>query len=69
MPCAERMQTTFRLILRQKWNSLRSPACPYNYLHGKVRPIGVDDNGDLVFRYTEHDYETRWKAEGIDLTV
>ena len=27
----------------------------------------LDDEGNYVFRYVEHDYEKRWKKEGINL--
>jgi DNA repair photolyase len=68
MPMAARTMRTYRHILIKHWNNLNSPANPRNYLHGKLMPIGVDSEGDLVYRYEPMDYEERWKSEGIDLT-
>lgn len=68
MCCAERNSITQRMILQKKWNNLRSPANPRNYLHGKVLPHGTDSEGNLTFIYTPHEYEDRWKRDGIDLT-
>lgn len=66
---ATRMYLTHRIILQSQWNNIRSPACPRNYLHGKVLPIKkLDEDGNLIFKYVESDYEKRWKKEGIDLT-
>jgi len=65
--CAERMNLTQRLILQMQWNNLKSYANPRNYFHGKMMPIGTDNEGNLVFRYQPHEYEERWKREGINL--
>lgn len=48
-------------------NNLRLPKNPRNYFHGKITPVRLDDEGNYVFRYVEHDYEKRWKKEGINL--
>lgn len=65
---AERYAHTYRSILRNHWNNLRSPANPRNYFHGKLMPVDVDEQGDLVFRYNPSEYEERWTRDGIDLT-
>lgn len=49
----------------QIWNNTRSSANPYNYFHGKLKPSYVDKNKNIVFEYVPHDYEKRWKKEGI----
>lgn len=50
----------------KKWNNVRSPGCPYNYFHGKLKPSGkLDKDGNIIFEYVPHDYETRWMEEGI----
>jgi hypothetical protein len=67
MSNAERYAHVYRTILQVDWNNLRSPANPRNYFHGKVVPIGLDGEGNLVFRYIPMEYELRWKAEGIPL--
>ena len=60
---------TQRNILQDKWNNLRSPANPRNYLHGKVMPIStLDKEGNLVYRYNPSEYEGRWVKEAVDLT-
>lgn len=65
---SERSAMTQRHTLVEKWNDLRSPSNPRNYLHGKVLPVGVDKAGNLVFRYRVHPYELEWREEGIDMT-
>lgn len=62
------LKYTLRMLLQEKWNNLRSPANPQNYLHGKVVPRGIDNEGNLMFQYAQHPYERRWTKEGIDLT-
>jgi DNA repair photolyase len=65
---AVRTNIVLRDMLREKWNNLKSPANPRNYLHGQIMPYDLDDNGDLKYMYSPSDYEQRWKDEGIDLT-
>lgn len=66
--CSERYELTQRIILQEQWNNLNSPSNPRNYFHGKVMPVGLDDFGNLVFRYNPMAYEKEWLEEGIDLT-
>jgi len=66
---AVRSVLTFRIIMQRQWNNLRSPANPRNYFHGKLMPTGVDEAGNLVYVYNPMEYERRWAAEGIDLSV
>jgi len=49
----------------QTWNNLRSAGNPYSYFHGKIKPSHVDKNGNIVYKYIPHPYETRWRKEGI----
>jgi len=49
----------------QTWNNTRSSGNPYNYFHGKIKPSYIDDDNNVVFEYVPHDYEKRWKEEGI----
>lgn len=65
---AERYSHTYRTIIQAHWNNLRSPANPRNYFHGKVMPMGLDEEGNLIFRYVPTEYEARWKEDGLDLT-
>jgi len=65
---AERANLTQKLLLQEKWNNLRSPINPRNYLHNKLVPIGLDDKGNYIMRYNPLEYEERWKKEGLDLT-
>jgi hypothetical protein len=65
---AVRENITHRLILREKWNNLDSPANPMNYFHGKIYPVGVDDDENYIYKYVPMDYEYKWNKEGIDLT-
>jgi DNA repair photolyase len=64
---ADRKNLTYRKILRNYWNNLGSYSNPRNYFHGKVMPMGMDENENLVFIYNPMDYEKRWVAEGINL--
>lgn len=65
---SERDIFTLKLLMQEHNNNLRSPKNPRNYFHGKIEPYRLDEYGNYVFRYVEHDYERRWKREGIDLT-
>ena len=69
MTNAERYSHTYRTMIQETWNNLGSPANPYNYFNGKVKPIGLDKNENLIFKYVLHPYETKWKEEGINLKV
>lgn len=60
---------TLRQILQTQWNNLNSPSNPRNYFHGKIMPIELDEEGNLVFIYQPSEYEERWKKEGLKLTV
>ena len=68
MTQSERKRNTHYTVLREKWNNLNSPANPRNYLHGKILPIGVDEQQNFVYRYNPMPYEEKWKLENIDLT-
>ena len=67
-PLAIRQAITYRHILQEHWNNLKSPQNPRNYFHGKLMPVNTDENGNLIFKYEPLEYEDRWKKEGIDLT-
>jgi len=62
------IKTGHKKELMNTWNNLRSAACPYNYFHGKIKPIGKDERDMLIYEYVPHPYEYRWQKEGIDLT-
>jgi len=64
----ERQGLSYADFARATWNNLRSPGNPANYFHGKVKPIRIDENENLVYIYVKSDYEDRWINEGIDLT-
>ena len=66
---AVRKNIVMRHMIQQQWNNLHSPTNPRNYFHGKLMPIKLDNEGNLVFRYNPSEYETRWIEQGIDLTV
>lgn len=67
-PRAIRNNLTQRTILQQQWNNTNSPSNPMNYFHGKLLPIKLDENKNLVFKYNPMPYEKRWVEEGVDLT-
>jgi hypothetical protein len=59
---------TQRIILQKQWNNTNSPSNPMNYFHGKLIPVGIDGQGNLIFRYNPVEYEQQWVNEGVDLT-
>ena len=67
MSMGARNALTHRKILNKLWNNTNSPANPYNYFHGKLVPVRIE-NENIVFRYSSSEYENRWSKEGIDLT-
>ena len=67
-PYAERASLTQRDILQEQWNNLHSPSNPRNYFHGKLMPIGLCEEGNLLYRYNPMPYEKDWSESGIDLT-
>jgi hypothetical protein len=67
MSNAERYEHTYSTMIQQTWNNLRSPANPTNYFHGKLKPIGVDSEDNLIYQYVPMEYESRWANEGLNL--
>lgn len=68
MDNAERYAHTYRTFALETWNNFRSSSNPRNYFHGKVMPVGLDKDGDMIYQYNPLEYEKRWVAEGIDLS-
>jgi hypothetical protein len=64
---ALRKNHTWRTILQTHWNNLKSPGNPRNYFHGKVLPVGLDEDSNLIYKYNPLPYEDEWKEEGLDL--
>lgn len=48
-----RAQTMYD-VLRSYWNDPNHSKSPYRYSGGKVRPVGVDPNGDVIYVYDEN---------------
>ena len=65
----ERQLITLKTMMQEHWNNINSPNSPQNYLNGKVRAFGIDQDFNRLYRYMETDYEKRWKEEGISLTL
>lgn len=67
---SQRKHLTIRHILQTKWNNLNSYANPAAYFHGKIMPVGLDEEKEnFVYHYIPHPYEKRWIDEGIPLDV
>ena len=49
----------------QTWNRLKSPGNPYNYFHGLLVPIKIDENKNIVYRFNPPPYIQKWRKEGI----
>lgn len=49
---------------RKKWNNPKHPRGPYHYFGGVLKPIGMDQNQDLVYEYDpwDEDYDKRFKG-------
>ena len=62
------IKTGHKKELMNTWNNLRSAANPYNYFHGKIKPVGKDSREMLIYEYQPHPYEYRWIRDGVDLT-
>jgi len=63
------IKTGHQKEMMNTWNNLRSAANPYNYFHGKMKPVGKDSRDLLIYEYVPHPYEYMWIKEGIDLTA
>lgn len=55
----------FKDIFLQSWNNLRSPGNPFNYFHGKLKPVGKDKDNNLIFEYVPDEYEAYFVKEGL----
>lgn len=49
----------------QDWNNLNSPSNPYNYFHGLLKPVELDSNNNIIFKFNPPDYIRRWREEGL----
>ncbi|KYK24173.1 hypothetical protein AYK24_06595 [Thermoplasmatales archaeon SG8-52-4] len=65
---SERRKFTYLEAARTCWNNIKSPGNPRNYFHGQLMPSLLDNEGNLVYKYSPSEYEDRWAKEGIDLT-
>lgn len=56
--------TTFGDSFRKKWNDPKHPRGPYHYFGGVLKPVGIDQNEDLVYEYDEwsKDYDKKFKG-------
>jgi len=61
MSASERRVMTYLEFARNTWNNLNSPGNPRNYFHGKMLPINIDREGDLIYKYVPNEYENRWR--------
>jgi hypothetical protein len=48
--CARWSQTMFDYI-REMWNSPNHPKSPYQYFNGLLKPVNVDSDGNVVYKY------------------
>lgn len=55
----------FSQEFRQTWNNTNSPGNPYNYFHGKLKPVGTDANKNIVYEYVPSPEEYYWHEEGL----
>lgn len=50
--CAQMYDTTMAQFVRANWNNLSSGNSPARGYGGILTPDGVDENGDVIYRYT-----------------
>lgn len=50
--------------MRRKWNNPQNPRGPYHYFGGVLKPIGIDQNEDLVYEYDPWDESSDKKFKG-----
>lgn len=55
----------FKRELREIWNNLASPENPYNYFHGVLKPIKLDEDNNIIFQYQPTIYEEKWSKLGL----
>jgi DNA repair photolyase len=53
---------TLKDALRTWWNTPNASKSPYQYSGGKVVPDGIDENGDVVYRYVDAPYDAEVRA-------
>lgn len=49
----------------QTWNNTRSAGNPYNYFHGILKPIKLDANGNIIYKFNPPKYISNWQKEGL----
>ncbi len=47
------------------WNNLRSSKNPYNFFDGELKPIGLDKNNNIIYKYIPQEYDIQWHKEGL----
>jgi len=52
-------------IFKKKWNNPNNINSPYMYFDGKMKPYGIDKEGNVIYEYIESPYEKKWKEEGL----
>jgi hypothetical protein len=55
----------FKHMFQHSWNNLRSPGNPFNYFHGKLKPVGKDPQNNLIYEYVPDNYEEYFVKEGL----
>jgi DNA repair photolyase len=51
MAGAARQTQTMAQYLQQVWNTPAMQKSPYRYFHGALRPIGLDDDKNIIYKY------------------
>lgn len=50
----ERSNQTMYDYIHEIWNSPNSAKSPYKYFQGLLKPVGKDDNGDIIYKYNPY---------------
>lgn len=52
-------------LFKKRWNNPNNINSPYMYFDGKMKPKGLDEEGNVIYEYIESPYEKKWREEGL----
>lgn len=48
---SERLYQTLSQYVQEIWNTPKNPKSPYKYFSGRLKPVKVDSNGNVIYKY------------------
>ena len=61
----ERLYTGHEREFLEVWNSLSTPRNPYRYFDGIMKPVGLDEKGNIIYKYNPPKFYYKWHKEGL----